>query len=254
MLVLADRLFRKVTLRTLRYFQREKKVLEQSISKAADKVTLKRIREMTFVNAKEILGIIYSSKSGNTRLKWRQTRKKIGKVQGDASSNALVNMVESGVLTQEWVDNYLRASHSRKTSQNIDQPLPSAPWCCCRTYHFSFNTIIIIPQLLNLSLPRLRLQRILRLPIANKYPTVVNQDINPLDRDDCSMIVKEVKGSEGKAYFLIPQDADDLFIIRRILSRDDLVVAGTTRVIKQEKKYSRPDRGRANQRQSVASS
>ena len=31
---------------------------------AADKVTLKKIREMTFVNAKEILGIIYSSKSG----------------------------------------------------------------------------------------------------------------------------------------------------------------------------------------------
>lgn len=92
---------------------------------AADKVTLKRIREMTFVNAKEILGIIYSSKSGNTRLKWRQTRKKIGKVQGDASSNALVNMVESGVLTQEWVDNYLRASHSRKSSKNIDQPLQS---------------------------------------------------------------------------------------------------------------------------------
>ncbi|MGE5635182.1 MAG: hypothetical protein ACM3VV_08105, partial [Deltaproteobacteria bacterium] len=27
---------------------------------AVDKVTLKRIREMTFVNAKEILGIIYS--------------------------------------------------------------------------------------------------------------------------------------------------------------------------------------------------
>ena len=93
---------------------------------AADKVTLKRIREMTFVNAKEILGIIYSSKSGNTRLKWRQTRKKIGKVQGDASSNALVNMVESGVLTQEWVDNYLKASHSRKTSQDTDQSFRSA--------------------------------------------------------------------------------------------------------------------------------
>lgn len=93
---------------------------------AADKVTLKRIREMTFVNAKEILGIIYSSKSGNTRLKWRQTRKKIGKVQGDASSNALVNMVESGVLTQEWVDNYLKASDSRKTSRTIDRPLQQA--------------------------------------------------------------------------------------------------------------------------------
>lgn len=76
---------------------------------AADKVTLKRIREMTFVNAKEILGIIYSSKSGNTQLKWRQTRKRSGKVQGTASPNALVNLVESGVLTQEWVDEYLKS-------------------------------------------------------------------------------------------------------------------------------------------------
>jgi protein pelota len=57
------------------------------------------------------------------------------------------------------------------------------------------------------------------------------------------MIVKEVKGSAGKAYFLIPQDPDDLFSIRRILSREDLVIATTTRVVKQEKEYSRPDRG-----------
>src|SRR6058998_1150219 len=76
---------------------------------AADKVTLKKIREMTFVNAKEVLGIIYSSKSGNTQLKWRQTRRKLGKVTGEASPNALVNMVESGVLTQEWVDDYLKS-------------------------------------------------------------------------------------------------------------------------------------------------
>ena len=81
---------------------------------AADKVTLKKIREMTFVNVREILGIIYSSKSGNTQLKWRQTRRKLGKVSGDASSNALVNLVESGVLTQEWVDSYLSA----KTKSN----------------------------------------------------------------------------------------------------------------------------------------
>ena len=80
---------------------------------AADKVTLKKIREMTFVNAKEILGIIYSSKSGNTQLKWRQTRRRLGKVQGFASPNALVNLVESGVLTQEWVDNYLKSVQSQ---------------------------------------------------------------------------------------------------------------------------------------------
>jgi hypothetical protein len=68
---------------------------------------------MTFVNAKEILGIIYSSKSGNTQLKWRQTRRRLGKVQGFASPNALVNLVESGVLTQEWVDNYLKSVQSQ---------------------------------------------------------------------------------------------------------------------------------------------
>ncbi len=77
---------------------------------AADKVTLKKIREMTFVNAKEILGIIYSSKSGNTQLKWRQTRRRSGKVQGTASPNALVNLVEAGVLTQEWVDQYIAST------------------------------------------------------------------------------------------------------------------------------------------------
>jgi hypothetical protein len=85
---------------------------------AADKVTLKKIREMTFVNAKEILGIIYSSKSGNTQLKWRQTRKKSGRVQGVASANALVNLVESGVLTQEWVDSYLKSAQYKEHNKS----------------------------------------------------------------------------------------------------------------------------------------
>jgi hypothetical protein len=91
---------------------------------AVDKVTLKRIREMTFVNAKDILGIIYSSKSGNTRLKWRQIRKKSGKVNGTASPNALVNLVESGVLTQEWVNNYLASAQNLNKSP--DQASKSA--------------------------------------------------------------------------------------------------------------------------------
>ena len=93
---------------------------------AADKVTLKKIREMTFVNAKEILGIIYSSKSGNTQLKWRQTRRRIGKVQGFASPNALVNLVESGVLTQEWVDNYLKLIQSQQQQQQHQGQDPSS--------------------------------------------------------------------------------------------------------------------------------
>lgn len=85
---------------------------------AADKVTLKKIREITFVNAKEILGIIYSSKSGNTQLRWRQTRRKSGKVNGDASPNALVNLVESGVITQEWVEDYLKYSQIQNIQNN----------------------------------------------------------------------------------------------------------------------------------------
>ncbi len=75
---------------------------------AADKVTIKKIREITFVNARDVLGIIYNSKSGNTSLKWRQIRKQNGKVTGEASSNSLVNLAEGGVITMDWVENYLR--------------------------------------------------------------------------------------------------------------------------------------------------
>ena len=92
---------------------------------AADKVTLKKIREITFVNAKDILGIIYSSKSENTKLKWRQINRRMGKVTGEASVNALVNLVEAGVLTREWTDNYLRRTGDSdmedRTSEYISQ-------------------------------------------------------------------------------------------------------------------------------------
>ena len=75
---------------------------------AADKVTLKKVRDITFVNAKDVLGIIYNSKSGNTSLKWRQIRRNNGKASGEASSNSLVNLAESGVITLEWVENYVK--------------------------------------------------------------------------------------------------------------------------------------------------
>jgi len=85
---------------------------------AADKVTLKKIRDITFVNARDILGIIYNSKSGNTSLKWRQIRKNNGKVTGEASANSLTNLAESGVLTLDWVENYLKKkSEETKTNE-----------------------------------------------------------------------------------------------------------------------------------------
>ena len=84
---------------------------------AADKVTLKKIRDITFMNARDVLGIIYNSKSGNTSLKWRQIRRMEGKVTGEASPNSLTNLAESGVLTLDWVENYLKkkAEESKTT-------------------------------------------------------------------------------------------------------------------------------------------
>ena len=75
---------------------------------AADKVTLKKVRDITFVNAKDVLGIIYNSKSGNTSLKWRQIINNSGKDSGEASTNSLVNLAQSGVITLDWVENYVK--------------------------------------------------------------------------------------------------------------------------------------------------
>ncbi|MCH8975623.1 MAG: hypothetical protein IH791_03605 [Thaumarchaeota archaeon] len=85
---------------------------------AADKVTLKKIRDITFVNARDVLGIIYNSKSGNTSLKWRQIRRNNGKISGEASSNSLVNLAEVGVITLDWVENYVRKKSQQDNKAN----------------------------------------------------------------------------------------------------------------------------------------
>lgn len=79
---------------------------------AADKVTLKTIRDISFVNARDILGIIYVSKSGNTRLKWRESRGDMGKVSGEASTNSLVNLFSARVLSREYTDRLLAKDES----------------------------------------------------------------------------------------------------------------------------------------------
>jgi hypothetical protein len=86
---------------------------------AADKVTLKKIRDITFVNARDILGVIYNSKSGNTSLKWRQLRRNNGKVVGEASANSLTNLAESGVITLDWVENYLKKKAEEAKSDKV---------------------------------------------------------------------------------------------------------------------------------------
>ena len=71
---------------------------------AVDKVDLKKIRDVTFINARDVLGIIYTSKSGNSKLKWRQLRGRIGRLSGDASANSLVNLSMARIISPEDVE------------------------------------------------------------------------------------------------------------------------------------------------------
>ena len=71
---------------------------------AVDKVTLKKMRGITFVNARDVLGIIYNSNSGSTSVKWRQTNRYNGRATGKISLNSLRNLAESGVLTLAQVE------------------------------------------------------------------------------------------------------------------------------------------------------
>ena len=41
----------------------------------------------------------------------------------------------------------------------------------------------------------------------------------------------------------IAEDSDDLLTIRRLIKEGNKIIGETTRVIKQEKEYSRPDKG-----------
>ena len=56
------------------------------------------------------------------------------------------------------------------------------------------------------------------------------------------MIVKP-SGTSNSAYFVIPEDADDLFTLRRAIETGDYIIADTSRVIKQVKEYGRPNKG-----------
>lgn len=93
---------------------------------AADKVTLKKIRDITFVNARDILGIIYVSKSGNTKLKWRESRGEQGKLNGEASTNSLVNLFSSRVLSKEYTDQLLAQAPGGEPISDESNQSPSS--------------------------------------------------------------------------------------------------------------------------------
>ncbi|MEM2083682.1 MAG: hypothetical protein QXV10_04125 [Nitrososphaerota archaeon] len=69
----------------------------------SSKINLKKIKGIQFVKVNDVLGILYASKSGNTKLKWRQIAGRMGRLSGEASLNALVNLIEAGIITKKDV-------------------------------------------------------------------------------------------------------------------------------------------------------
>jgi len=70
---------------------------------AEDKETLRKIRQIEFTRVSNVLGVIYNSKSGLTKLKWRQTKNFLGKLGGKSSGNSLVNLFEAGILDENYI-------------------------------------------------------------------------------------------------------------------------------------------------------
>ena len=91
---------------------------------AVDKVDLKKIRDVKFINAQDVLGIIYTSKSGNTRLKWRQLRGRIGRMSGTASANSLVNLSMARIISPDDVE-AIMANQAQQVPEAESSPPPS---------------------------------------------------------------------------------------------------------------------------------
>ena len=93
---------------------------------AADKVTLKKIRDISFVNANDVLGIIYKSKSGHSKLNWRQLRGPMGRVTGDASDNSLGNLAMARVISPEYMEELASRAVHQETAVQESQPVPTS--------------------------------------------------------------------------------------------------------------------------------
>jgi hypothetical protein len=82
---------------------------------AEDKETLQTAGEVKFVRVLNVLGVIYNSKSGRTKLKWRQVKGDTGKLTGEASGNSLVNLFAAGVLDKSYVQTIKRKREDVET-------------------------------------------------------------------------------------------------------------------------------------------
>jgi hypothetical protein len=91
---------------------------------AVDKVDLKKIRDIMFINARDVLGIIYTSKSGNTKLKWRELRGRTGRLSGEASTNSLVNLSMARIISPEDVEAIMANQGAQEAPMEPAEPAP----------------------------------------------------------------------------------------------------------------------------------
>nr|MDO8135824.1 hypothetical protein [Candidatus Njordarchaeum guaymaensis] len=70
---------------------------------AEDKETLQKMRDIQFTRVSSVLGVIYNSKSGLTKLRWRNTEGMMGKLNGEASGNSVVNLFEAEILDEVYI-------------------------------------------------------------------------------------------------------------------------------------------------------
>ena len=54
------------------------------------------------------------------------------------------------------------------------------------------------------------------------------------------MIIKKI---DDNSVALIPEESDDLFTLRRVINKGDKIIGDTSRAIKQQNDFSRPDKG-----------
>lgn len=80
-----------------RYMFERRQEVGKIYIEADEKKDIEEIQDLVVVKVENVLGISYESKSGRTKLIWRQIHGDLGKLTGVASGNTLVNLLESGI-------------------------------------------------------------------------------------------------------------------------------------------------------------
>ena len=89
--------FPRKYLRDIKYLFERRSEQGRIYIEADEKRDVEEIEDIVVVEVSNVLGIFYQSKSGRTKLMWRQIHKDLGKLSGVASGNTLVNLLESGI-------------------------------------------------------------------------------------------------------------------------------------------------------------